>query len=869
MHTSLRRRRVILPLSLLALSACHPMACCVPADFPKDAPLVLKAEGDALGAPVDVVYDDLGIPHIYGETEGDLAYALGFMHGRDRQFQIFVFAHAAEGRLTELLGEDLLPIDRDNRLLTYNLAKQEAAMSDRDRTLVESYAQGLNQGARYTGRSAEMQILGVDWEDLDVENILAIMRLQQWSQSVGLSEEMSRHRLKKAVSPALFDLLWQDTPSRGVPIVDAAAHTGADFSGGADTPRTSYHQAPSSSSLATEAAQRSSSSSASSSAERRAMVNDALKGVREAFGARYGENLASGLSNSWAVDGAHTDSGAPIVCNDPHLGHSAPGVFYMVHLELPDASVVGGTFPGLPAVLIGHGRHIAWGITNAFADIQDVIVLRTIDRDQRIYQVDDTPMHLTEKVQRFRLGKEAGAEVVEEVFQESIYGPVLPKGYGEGTARETPWVDDDERLVLQWTASHFIEESSELMSSFWDLARAKTVDQAHDALQRFASPAMNVAFAIAENDEGPAGIHYRLNGIVPIRGDEQRVDVPRLGRTRQSGMIGVLPADQKPQLDNPEKGYLVASNQRIVETGALSQRFVGYEGIRPWRAARIHERLEAMLDGGTASRDEICSIQQDVTNIEARELAPILGAHCPDSVAGFSDDVVDAFCDAVADFDGVYSLESQAIPFARLMNRVTVQTLRRHMNDDLVDDVIGQSYVQLVLHEAIRSEDTRSILFDDPRTDRVEDLDDIVAAATKDALEVMVAEVGQNPDDWAWQRQHTLSFRGILASAPVVGAFFVTAAHPESGTANAPRAEAADPNNQLKCSFGAGLRLHAEMTNTPEIGMIGDIGNSGHFGHRHLEDQYPLWTKGETRVLLRDHDDVKADNDGLLRLEPR
>ncbi len=844
------------------MAACHPMACCAPADFPKDAPLVLSAEGDALGAPVDVVYDDLGIPHIYGETETDLAYALGFLHGRDRQFQIFIYAHAAEGRLTELLGEDLLPIDRDNRLLTFNLDKQEAAMSDRDRGLVRTYAEGLNHGARYTGRSAEMQILGVEWEDLDVTDILSIMRLQQWSQSVGLDEELSRHRLKKAVPPAVFDLLWQDTPSRGVPIVAEGAHSGAAFSGGQDLPRIAYHQAPPSSPAPASATR------ASSSSQRHQLVNDTLKGVRRAFGARFGEDLSSGLSNSWVVDGSLTDSGAPIVCNDPHLGHSAPGVFYMVHMELPDASVVGGTFPGLPAVLIGHGRHIAWGITNAFADVQDVVELRMIDNAKTIYQVDNTPIHLTETVQRFKLGKGADADVVEEVFQTSIFGPVFPKRYGEGTARRTPWVDDDERLVLQWTASHFVEESANLMSSFWDLARAKTVDQAHAALQNFTAPAMNIAFAIAENDEGPAGIHYRLNGIVPIRGDEQRVDVPRLGKTRQSGMIGVLPSEQKPQLDNPEAGFLVAANQRIVENGALSQRFVGYEGIRPWRAARIHERLEDLLEGGTASRDEICGIQQDVTNIEARELAPILGGHCPKRIDGFSDDVVAAFCDAVADFDGVYSLEAKAIPFARLMNRVTVQTLRRHMSDDLVGDVIGQSYVQMVLHEVMRSEDTRSILFDDPDTDAVEDFDDVVAVAAEEALAVLVAEVGQNPDDWVWQKQHTLSFRGILASAPVVGAFFVTAEHPESGTANAPRAEGADPDNAMKCSFGAGLRLHAEMKTTPEIGMIADIGNSGHFGHRHLEDQYPLWTKGETRVLLRDHDDVKADNDGLLRLEP-
>jgi penicillin amidase len=559
------------------------------------------------------------------------------------------------------------------------------------------------------------------------------------------------------------------------------------------------------------------------------------------------------------------------LCNDPHLSHTAPGVFYMVHLEGPDFSVVGGTFPGLPAVLIGHGRHVAWGITNAYADTMDVVELQTLEADRDIYVVDNAPINLRRVTQRFKLGKKSDSKVIEETFYESIFGPVLPRGYGEGTSRSTSKVDDDERLVLQWTASHFVAEQGRVIGAFWDMAKAKTIDQVHAAVQDFAAPAMNVAVAIADNDEGEAGIHYRLSGIIPLRGDDQRVDIPRKGVRRDSGFVGVLPASQKPQLDNPASGYLVASNQRIVDNGVLSQRFVGYEGALPFRATRIHERLREVLADAPVSRDALCSIQQDVVSIEARELAPIFGSQCPSSVGGFSDEVVANFCAAVADFDGAYTLESTAIPFARLLRAVVEETLLRHVDTDLMDDVIGVSFVQMAIHEAILAADrgeASPALFDDPATPAVEDLADVVAAAAPVALELIRAEVGENPADWQWQRQHTLSFRNALAGAPFIGGLFATAERPESGTSTAPRAEAADPTNGLKCRFGAGLRLHAEMSSTPRIGMIGDVGNSGHFGHRHLEDQYPLWTKGETRELLRAKDDVTAENDGLLRLEP-
>jgi penicillin G amidase len=858
----------LLPLSLLATAACHPLACCTPADLPKDAPLVVKVESDQVGGPVDVVYDDLGIPHIYGENEVDLAHALGFMHGRDRQFQILLYVHAGQGRLTEILGEDMLPVDRDNRLLTHNLDAQIAAMGERDRAIVLAYADGLNQGAKATGRSAEMQILGLDWEDVGIPEILAVLRLQQWSQSVGLDEELSRHRLRKTTSPAVFDELWADVSARGEAIVAADAHTGDAFAFGPDKAKIQYHRAPTttSSTAATTKTQRAKPRDA-----RRAMVEDELTAVRREMIARFG-GPGQGASNSWAVDGTLTDSGDPVLCNDPHLGHSAPGVFYMVHMEGPDFSVVGGTFPGLPAVLIGHGRHVAWGITNAYADIMDVVELQTLEADRDIYVVDGNPINLRRVTQRFKMGKADDSEIVEETFHESIFGPVLPPRYGEGTSLATPKVDDDERLVMQWTATHFVREQENVIGAFWDLAKAKNIDEVHAAVQDFAAPAMSLAIAIKGSDDGDAGIHYRLSGIIPIRGDDQRVDVPRQGLSRQSGFVGVLPAAQKPQLDNPAGGYLVASNQRIVDNGVLSQRFVGYEGARPFRANRIHERLRDLFEGGAkASRDELCSIQQEVGSIEAREVAPILGKHCPDSVGGFNDDVVANFCAAVGDFDGFYTLESTAIPFARLMRAVTEETLLRHMDRDLMDDVITQTFVQMALHEAILAADrgeASPALFDDPETPAVEDLADVVAAAAPQALEIVRAEVGENPADWQWQKQHTLSFRNPLASAPVIGGLFATAERPESGTGAAPRAEAADPTNGLKCRFGAGLRLHAEMSAEPTIGMINDIGNSGHFGHRHLEDQYPLWTKGETRALLRAKDDVVAANDGQLRLEP-
>jgi acyl-homoserine lactone acylase PvdQ len=167
-----------------------------------------------------------------------------------------------------------------------------------------------------------------------------------------------------------------------------------------------------------------------------------------------------------------------------------------------------------------------------------------------------------------------------------------------------------------------------------------------------------------------------------------------------------------------------------------------------------------------------------------------------------------------------------------------------------------------------RENDGDRALLDDPRTDRIESFDDVLALATQEALDIVVEEAGSGDGDWRWAKLHTLQFRGVLSRAPWVGGLFQTGEHEESGTGTAPRAEAPSTSNRLRVVSGAGLRHFAVMSSPPEVKMVSDTGQSGHFGHRHLESQYPLWTRGETRVLRRSKDDVTAKNDGLLQLVP-
>ncbi|MEO1171212.1 MAG: penicillin acylase family protein, partial [Myxococcota bacterium] len=403
----------VLLVGVVVVAVSLPPSVFLPPDLPTKGPLELRATSTSgPAAAVDIVYDERGIPHVFGESDQDLAYGLGFVQARDRLYQLDVLRHAATGRLTELFGEDLIDSDKVLRMLTYDLEGQLEAMAPRDTEMLDRFTQGVNDGAAHAGRSLEMRILGTVFEPFKPSEVLAIVRLQSWGLAFDSYHELFRDRLREKLSAddPRFAAIMGTIPSGGVPIVQEQAHSGAKvasiealrmrLNGQGDTLDGDPTPAPEESSEGVE--------------------HGALfEPLRRAFAQRVRPMLEDitagsvGASNSWVVSGEHTKSGAPLLSNDPHLRHSLPSVFYMVHLEHPDFRVAGVTFPGIPAVLIGHTSDLAWGFTTSYVDAQDLVRL-DVTEDGEGYRIDGKVERFTEQEQVFRMGQGAGAEEVKE-----------------------------------------------------------------------------------------------------------------------------------------------------------------------------------------------------------------------------------------------------------------------------------------------------------------------------------------------------------------------------------------------------------------------------------------------------------------------
>lgn len=820
-----KKSTVLAGMAAMVLSVgCHPLAGYFPEGLPTDAPK--ERQTDGITASVDIQFDKMGIPFIKANTETDLAFGWGYAHGRDRLFQIDLLRHAATGTLTELFGADFLDTDRRLRLLAYNLEAQYEALSQRDKDYLLAYAAGVNAAAKDGGQTAEMALLGKEFAPFKPIHTLAIARLQAWDLSHGMDEELVRARIDKLLSKddprrALF---FVKAATRGVPIVTDSAHSG-DRLEASVTPRPAPHL----------------ESGPSMNTKRLALNGPASSSMRQKLARALigGEQLKTdiedlaksglgGASNSWAVSGAHTTTGNPVIVNDPHLGHQVPSIFYMVRLEGPDLKARGVSIPGTPAILIGATEHAAWGLTTSNADTQDVVRLKPTP-DGRRYYVDGGTRPFTRTVEEFDLGD---GRVHRETWLGTEYGVVLPSSYDEDAGGEM--------YALQWSGHDVGGTNSRMISGFVDLLQAKNLAEFEVGVDRIRFSGQNMSIGFTDGT-----IAYRLSATVPRR-HQPASYLPMDGTDSRVRWAGYYDVNYRPQLTNPEVGYFVTANQRITDdTGPLADQ-LGAFGANPHRAKRINERVQEAITGGKAEPQALLDIQQDSQSTQARALLPVLKAHCPSSgIEGHKDETAAAFCEAIKGFDGNYTVDAMgALPFELLMGATHDAAVRLHLGDDVGGQLGRTEWFYPVLEDAMvaEHEGTETLVFNDPNTDGHDGLKWVLKPAMAAALTAIVEMAGENPNDWRWGKNHRAEWQNPLSRAPAIGAYFAVNGPEEPGCRYCVRSERSMPRTRV----GAATRMLAEVTpEGPKLRMVIDTGQSGHAGHAHYGDQQALWAAGE------------------------
>ncbi len=509
-----------------------------------------------LAGPVTVQLDADGIPWIKATSETDAAEAIGYMHARDRMFQMELMRRAASGRLSELAGAITLRLDRTNRTLGLR-RRAEAELAGLDpaaRAMLEAYAVGVNAYIAARGRFAapEFILLGAPEPWTTVDSLLWGKTMAQYLAG-NWRTELYRAELAPKLSPAVQRALWPSWPGTASP--DAA------------------------------------------------LTTNRLAALVPSFPAPF--TLPTEASNEWAVDGAHSTTGAPLLAGDPHLGFSFPSIWYLARIDTPGHTLAGAFAPGVPFLVIGRNANLAWTFTTTGADTQDVFVETQAVGDT--YATPDGPKPFVTREEH--IGVRGAPDDILTV-RETRHGPVL-SDLDPGSTR----------ILAVAMASLIVPDTS--AAGLLALNRADTTADAGRAGAAITAPVQNLLVA------DRAGIAQYTTGRVPRRrsGDGS---VPADGADGARDWIGFAGGLDLPHVVAPKSGRIVNANEPVAPPSFPV--FMGAEQFGDWRARRIRTMLDAHPKH---DRGSFAAMQLDVVSDFAHEVLPaMLGTAPLDAASG-------------------------------------------------------------------------------------------------------------------------------------------------------------------------------------------------------------------------------------------
>ncbi len=795
-----------------------------------------------LQASVEVLRDENGIPHIYADTAEDLFRAQGYVHAQDRFWEMDFRRHVTSGRLAELFGEAQAGTDAFIRAMGWrDVAREELPLLEPPtRRYLQAYADGVNSWL--DGRSGgelglAYTLLGLTggddsparWSAVDS---LAWLKAMAWDLRSNMEEEIERALLAAELPVDRVEQLYPDYPYDEHPTTVADEY----LPSGPPPDPVGPDGEP--------------------------LPEEALRAVRAAAGAirSVPELLGAGAgigSNAWAVDGTRTETGMPLLANDPHLAPAMPSIWYQAGLHCRELTaecpfdVTGFTFSGVPGVIIGHNDRIAWGFTNLGADVTD-LYLEQVDGDR--YRVGDMWRPIDVRRETIRV---AGGENRTVTIRSTRHGPLL-SDHGEDLAdlrHSAPAATENElpsgaeyAVALRWTAL----EPGRTADALFLLNAARNWSQFREAAALFEVPAQNLVYADVDGNIG-----YQTPGKIPVRSEgDGRWPAP--GWTDEHEWIGYVPFDGLPSVFNPDEGYIVTANQPVTSPEYPFE--LTPDPAYGYRAARITELIE---QSGPLDVGEMASIQMDAHNAMAEVLIPYLPE--PDDLGAYYGDGVEL----LREWD--YSQRPDSAE-AAYFNALWASLLALTFHDELPEDLWpagGGRWYEVVGAMLQRPDDP---YWDDVKTAVVERRDDILEQAAREARDEMTRRQGKDPKNWSWGRMHALTLTDQTFGTSGIGPIerlFNRGPFAVGGGLATVQATAWHPPDGFETIWVPSMRMVVDLSDLNASRWIDLTGISGHPYHEHYADQTDLWRAGETLPMRWNEAAIRAAATSTLELIPR
>lgn len=792
-----------------------------------------------IDAPIRIVRDAHGIPHVFAASQRDAFRALGLLHAQDRLWQLEMNRRIVRGTMAEALGAEALGTDRFLRTLGVrrNAERIWSGLDATTREALQAYADGVNAwigriASRPWQLSPEFLLLGVRPQRWEPADSIGWATMMAWDLSGNHGVELLRLALLGRLDPQRVSELIGTDPPLALADPDRLYADPPPLAGTARGADANVGFAPV---RALELAQ----------AITRAMPSTSLDGLG---------------SNNWVVDGRRTPSGKPLLANDPHLALGAPSLWYLAHLSAPGLEVIGATLPGLPYVVVGRSDRIAWGFTNTAPDSQDLYLERVDPDDPQRYRTPDGWARFASRTETIRV---KGAAPVEHVVRETRHGPVI----SDVLATTRPLLDalghPPSVLSFSWTmlaAEDRTVHAALRMNTATDWASFR------DALRGFRGPQQNVVYADVEGR-----IAFLAAGAVPVRRADNalRGSLPAPGWDARYDWIGTIPFDELPRVEQPGEGMLVTANQRIVADGYPHH--IAGEWALPYRSDRIRERLRtaASHDVETFTR-----IQADVGSPAVGELLPfLLRARAHSDRAQRALDMLRAWAQASPE------PQAPALDAERPEPLIAVAWIDRLRRAVFEDDVGAELFAQLERHrmrhnplrDALARPD-RAHWCDDAGTPAVETCDQMLARSLEAVVDELTERLGGEPELWQWGRAHpAVSTHRPFGRHWLLSGWFDLRSPSGGGpsTINLARHDPWDPVAPFENRWAAGYRAVYDLADPDASRFMQATGQSGHRFSPHYDDLVAPWSEVRYLPMVTSRERIEREAAEVLVLRPR
>ncbi len=777
---------------------------------------------DGLAGPVEIIRDNANVPHVCGPNDADTFFGRGYAHAQDRLWQMTILRRTSQGRLSEIFGPRTVQIDSlMRRLDLHRLALQSVQVQDAGtRAALQAYAAGVNArlneiNEQALGRGApEMFLFNAPvapWRPADSIAIIKLMGLQLTEQ---LQNEVLRARTSLILGDPdrLVDIL-PDVPGDGLAALPEYASI---FKG---LPRYVDVSSPAPSSLSP-----------------------------------IPSRGLGGASNAWSAAPTRSASGGTLLANDPHLGFSAPSVWYLARLELESGGVIGATIPGIPAVLAGRTDRMGWGVTSAYVDDQDLFIEQLNPDNPEEYLTPDGYKPFSQRPSIIEI-KDSPPVTLTLRWTEN--GPVLPGSQYDLAAITPP----GHVVSVSWT---ILSPRDTSMTATLNLMKAASVADAIATSEAYLAPALNLSLV------DQSTIAMKLIGAVPRRDamHQSRGRYPSQGWRPENRWNGRMAYLTNPAFVAPQGGILGNTNNKMID-----RPFPAHVSYSWGDTQRINRWERLMQSRQVHTRDSFIEAQLDRVSFTARALLPLIGSELWFTGQSAPDGTLDRqrqkALALLANWNGEMNEHlPEPLIYAAWVRALQERLIRDELGP-LADEFVHVE--PLFIERVFKDIDGAAIWCDVQQSAPVERCSDMARIALDDALIWIGETYGSALESLRWGDAHQATHdHPVLGQVPILR-YFVNIRQSTSGgdnTLQRGRTLGTGPNPFLNV-HGAGFRGVYDFADPDSSVFVTSTGQSGHFLSRHYDDLAQLWRRGEYIPMSLDRDLAAAASVGVTQLVPR